>query len=209
MKKLLAIAVFLMAFSSAFAAIDKPAIFGISIDEGLVILKGDDAPNYADYNKSYTQASFNAIIGFNSRIGIHTGLGLQFGIGTFINGENDNNLSAYHSSSDPKDDGSFGMAFNIPAMARFYASKAFFLEAGATFDINLFEVRYTGEAKEWNSNDDQKFMNVELGAGLGFTLGFGLEFSFKYTHGVTNMYENTDMSNSRLIFGIAYWFNYR
>ena len=52
-------------------------------------------------------------------------------------------------------------------------------------------------------------MNVELGAGLGFTLGFGLEFSFKYTHGVTNMYENTDMSNSRLIFGIAYWFNYR
>lgn len=209
MKKILAIAVFLIAFSSAFASIDKPSIFGISIDEGYVILKGDNAPDFGDYSESFTQVSFNAIIGFNSRIGIHTGLGLLFDVGTFINGEDDSSLSSLHSSSDPKDNSSFGMALNIPAMARFYASKAFFLEAGATFDINLFEVAYLGEEDEWSSNDEQNLLNVEIGAGLGFTLGFGLEFSFKYTHGLTNMNEHGDISNSRLILGIAYWFNYR
>ncbi len=208
MKRLLTIAIFLTAFSSAFAAIDKPNIFGISLNESTVILKGESAPNFADYSNYDVLVSFDAMIGFNTRFGIHTGAGLLINSASYINGDNDSGIGT-HYSSDPKDDASFGMAIQVPAMARFYASKAFFLEAGATFDLNLFEEFYSGKYDEWNSNDDQKFLNVEIGGGLGFTLGFGLEFSFKYTHGLTNMYKHGDTSNSRLTLGLGYWFNYR
>ncbi len=185
MKKFIAIAVFLMAFSSTFAAINKPNVFGISLTEDSVILKGDNAPDFADYSASYTQLSFDALIGFSDRFGLHTGLGLMLNVMTIVNG--DDTGYGTHYSDDIDDDMAIGMALSIPAMARFYASNAFFLEAGATFDINLFEEIYSGYTEEWDSNDDQKLLNVEIGAGLGFTLGFGLEFSFRYTHGLTDM----------------------
>ena len=51
MKKILAIAFFLMITSSAFADINKANIFGISLDEGSVILMGDAAPDFVDYSK--------------------------------------------------------------------------------------------------------------------------------------------------------------
>lgn len=208
MKKLLAIAVFLMAFSNAFADLNKPNIFGISLNEGTVILKGDNAPDFGDYSSSNIVLSFDAMIGFNNRFGLHTGAGLLMNFATYVNGDDDTGFGT-HYSSDAEDDASFSMAIEIPAMARFYASKAFFLEAGATFDINLFEQYYFGEAEEWESNDEQKLLNVEIGGGLGFTLGFGLEFSIKYTHGLTDMYKHGDVSNSRLIVGIGYWFDYK
>ena len=210
MKKLIALAIFLMAFSSAFATINKPTVFGIGLNEGTVILKGDNAPDFADYSISFTQISFDVMLGFSERFGLHTGLGLLLNFGTYYNGDNDSDIYAYHySSNDVDDDATFGMALTVPAMARFYVSSAFFLEAGATFDINLFEEYYSGVAEEWDSNEEQNLMNIEIGGGLGFTLGFGLEFSFKYTHGLTDMYKHGDVSNSRLILGIGYWFNYR
>ena len=208
MKKILAIAIFLMAFTSASAAINNPNVFGISLTEGSVIFKGDNAPDYADYSASYTQLAFDALIGFNSRIGLHTGLGLMLNVATFTNGDSDSDLGS-HNSNDVDDDMSIGMAITIPTMARFYLSNSFFMEAGATFDINLFEQWYSGYAEEWDSHDEQQLLNVEIGAGLGFTLGFGLEFNFRYTHGLTDMYKHGDISNSRLSLGIGYWFNYK
>lgn len=208
MKKLLAIAVFLMAFSNAFADFNKPNIFGINLDEATVFLKGDNAPDFVDYSYSNIVLSFNALIGINNRVGIHTGAGLLIGFASYVNGDNDTGFGT-HYSNDAEDDASFGLAIQVPAMARFYVSNAFFFEAGATIDINLFEQYYSGYLGEWDSNDEQKLLNVEIGGGLGFTLGFGLEFSLKYTHGLTNMYEHGDVSNSRLVLGIGYWFNYK
>ncbi|SHL76837.1 outer membrane beta-barrel protein [Fibrobacter sp. UWH4] len=208
MKKIIALAVFLMAFTSASAAINSPNVFGASLTEGSVIFQGKNAPDYGDYSASYTQLAFDALIGFNSRIGLHTGLGLMLNVATFTNGDDDTGYGT-HSSDDVDDNMTIGMAITIPAMARFYLSNSFFMEAGATFDINLFEQWYSGYAEEWDSNDEQKLLNVELGAGLGFTLGFGLEFNFRYTYGVTDMYKHAEWSNSRLSLGIGYWFNYR
>ena len=208
MKKLLAIAVFLMAFSNAFADLNKPNIFGLSLTEGTVILKGDNAPDFGDYSSSNIVISFDAMIGINNRFGIHTGAGLLMNVATYINGDNDTGYGT-HYSNDAEDDAAFSMAIEIPAMARFYVSNIFFLEAGATFDLNLFEEYYSGIAEEWNSVDNQNFLNVEIGGGLGITLGFGLEFSLKYTHGLTDMYEHSNVSNSRINLGIGYWFNYK
>jgi hypothetical protein len=208
MKKLLAVAIFLMAFTSASAAINQSPVFGASITEGSVIYKGDDAPDFADYSASYTNLAFDAMLGINSRFGIHTGLGIMLNVATFTNGEDDSDYGT-HSSDDVDDDMLISMALSVPTMARFYVSNSFFMEAGATFDFNLFEQHYYGYSEEWDSNDDQNLLNVEVGAGLGFTLGFGLEFGLRYTHGLTDMYEHLDMSNSRLSLGIGYWFNYR
>ena len=210
MKKILTIAILLMATSSAFADINKANIFGICLDEGSVILMGDAAPDFADYSLGYTSISFNAIIGFGNRIGLHTGAGLLISYGSYVNGDVDSDITGIHyTSTDAKDDNSYGMAITIPAMARFYATNALFLEAGATFDINLFEAYYTGGTDEWDNRDDQKLLNVEVGGGIGFTLNFGLEFSFRYTYGLTDMYEDIDMTDSRISLGIGYWFNYK
>ena len=208
MKKLLAIAVFLMAFSNAFADINKPNIFGINFDEATVFLKGDNAPDFGDYSSYNLVFSFNALIGINNRFGIHTGAGLLLGFTNYVNGDDDTGFGT-HYSNDIEDDAACDFAIQIPAMARFYVSNAFFFEAGATIDINLFEKYYYGVTDEWETIDEQKLLNVEIGGGLGFTLGFGLEFSLKYTHGLTNMYEHGDLSNSRLVVGIGYWFNYK
>ncbi len=210
MKKILAIAFFLMITSSVFADINKANIFGISVTESGAILMGDAAPDFVDYGLSYTNISFDAIIGFGNRIGLHTGAGLLISYGTYVMGDSDSDITGVHyTSTDPKDDKSCGMAITIPAMARFYATNALFLEAGATFDFNLFEAYYTGDTDEWDNRDDQKLLNVEVGGGIGFTLRFGLELSFKYTYGLTDMYEDIDMTNSRISFGIGYWFNYK
>ena len=69
MKKILALAIFLMAFTSASAAINSPNVFGASLTEGSVIFQGKNAPDFGDYSASYTQLAFDALIGFNSRIG--------------------------------------------------------------------------------------------------------------------------------------------
>ena len=208
MKKLLAIAVFLMAFSNAFADLQKPNIFGISFNIAQAFLRGDDAPDFGDYESYISNLSFDAIIGINNRFGIHTGAGLTINAITYINGNSDTGFGT-HNAKDPKDDDSFGMVIEIPAMGRFYVSRFFYLEAGATLGFNLFEDYHSGKTDEWNSVDEQNLLNVEIAGGLGATLGFGLEFSLKYTHGLTNMYEHGDLSNSRLVVGIGYWFNYK
>ena len=208
MKKLLAIAVFLMAFSNAFADLQKPNIFGTSFNVAVACLRGDDAPDIGDYDSYVSNLAFDAMIGINNRFGIHTGAGLTINKFSYINGDNDTGFGT-HYAIDPDDDESFSMAIEIPAMGRFYVSRFFYLEAGATLGFNLFEEYYSGQTGEWNSVDEQNLLNVEIAGGLGFTLGFGLEFSLKYTHGLTDMYENADISMSRIFFGIGYWFNYR
>ena len=199
-----------MSTSNTFADINKASFFSIGVTESGAILMGDAAPAFVDYSLIYTNISFDAFIGFGNRIGLHTGVGLLISYGTYVMGDPDADITGVHYSSiDPKDDESFGMAIAIPAMARFYATNTFFLEAGATFDFNLFEVYYKGDADEWNGRGDQKFLNVEVGGGIGATLGMGLELSFKYTYGLTDMYKDIDMASSRLSFGVGCWFNYK
>ena len=113
MKKIIALAIFLMAFTSASAAINSPNVFGASLTEGSVIFQGKNAPDFGDYSASYTQLAFDALIGFNSRIGLHTGLGLMLNVAIFTNGDDDTGYGT-HSSDDVDDDMTIG---NI--MARF------------------------------------------------------------------------------------------
>lgn len=198
--------------SSAFANINHLGLWGSNFNYSLIFLMGDDAPDFSDYSLYYTQGSFDIILGFGNHIGLHTGAGLSVGFGSYVRGNADvrMDLTGIHTSSlDPNDDEAFRLAIQIPAMVRFYATNIFFLEAGATFDINLFEFYYSGKYEEWNNRDDLKDLNIGVGGGFGFTLAFGLEFFVKYTHSLTKMYEYDDRSDFRLIFGIAYWFNYK
>lgn len=197
MKKIILIAAMLLTFvSSSFAFVNKPAVFGIMLTDGIEIAKGKAAPNFLDEGGYRTNLAltFNSLVAFTPEFALHPAIGLD--------------LRMFSYTEHHRDDFDISMAITLPIMARFYMTDIFFGELGPIFDINLFEAFSDG--REWRKEKYQKAVYIGLNAELGLTFDFGLEIGFNYTHGFTNLYKDNDkFSYNRINFNIGYWFNYR
>lgn len=99
---------------------------------------------------------------------------------------------------------------DIPLNGKYYIFDGFAVEFGPQFDFLINDETttefYTSNHNEYPTDLETKPIQISLNIGLSYKIVDKYLLQFRYSHGLSNIFENIDAKNSVFAFSLGYYF---